>query len=346
MAGASESAAELLAAAFDAAAAALVVIDAQGLVEHANPAAVDLLARYGRTLDAAPFVEQITSLSDIETTVTALPAPGTGPASGFRIVLMRDLGGGQTALTNLIVARKMEALGELASNIAHEFNNHLSGASGFAQLALSHLDDQARVETCLNESIAATEAGAKLTSRVMVFGRQQDREQEATTIAPHILDAANLITPMLADDIALAFEVEEGESGRVMVGPGELTELLLNLCDNALDALRQSDGDGGAKEIKISLKRRELDQEKARMLADAVPGAYLALSVEDNGSGMTSEVRERMFDPFFSTKEVGDDEGLGLALVYAVVARAGGRIDVSSQTGVGTSVTMYFPLVE
>jgi len=327
---------ELLSAAFDAAPVAMVVFDDQDNVLHANRAAVDLFKTHDKDLTEIAFSQQVAVLPGIEITHTGLPK------SGHQVAILRDMTALHATTTNIIVDRKMEALGELAGNIAHEFNNHLSGASGFAQLALARPDDVERVESCLSEIIASTEAGAKLTSRIMVFGREHDRVEEATTLAPHILDAASLIKPLLDASITLTFEVAEDEVGRALVSPGELTEILLNLADNSVHALRSTE----AGEIKISLERQEISPSQAAVLADATPGSYLAVCVEDNGSGMSPEIRERMFDPFFSTEEVGKGEGLGLALVYTVVARAGGRVDVSTAPGVGTTVKLYFPLAE
>mgnify|MGYP002629955126 CR=1 FL=1 len=366
MVGTSELRTELLAAAFEAA-AAMVVVDASGIVVHANAAAIDLLAAHARTLDDTPFDNQIAALSDIEATYSPLGSINSKPDAehtpDYQVVVLRDVGQQRAATTNLIVARKMEALGEMAGSIAHEFNNHLSGASGFAQLAQTSENDQKRLEDCLTEVIAATEAGAKLVSRIMVFGRKQSREQEAVTIAPHILDAAHLISPMLDEDVALSFVVDADESGRIQASPGEITEVLLNLTDNAAQACKQAGASpaeikqagaspaeiklAGASpaEIVISLTRVDLAADQARILADAAPGRYLAIAVADNGCGMTPEVRERMFDPFFTTRDVGDGEGLGLALVYTVVARAQGRVDVTSAPMAGTTITLYFPLV-
>jgi len=331
---------ELLSAAFDAAPVAMVVLDDQDRVLHANQAAINLFKAHDKKLTDVSFRQQVAALPGIELTLTALSKPDAIKGRGGQIAVLRDMAVQDATTTNIIVDRKMEALGEMAGNIAHEFNNHLSGASGFAQLALARLDDAGRVESCLNEILASTEAGAKLTSRIMVFGREHDRVEEATTLAPHILDAASLIEPLLDASNTLSFEVAEDEAGRALVSPGELTEILLNLVDNSANALRSTE----AGEIKISLERRELSASQAAVLADATPGGYLAVSVEDNGNGMSPEIRERMFDPFFSTEEVGKGEGLGLALVYTVVARAGGRVDVSTSPGVGTKVTLYFPL--
>jgi signal transduction histidine kinase len=333
---------ELLSAAFDAAPVAMVVIDDQDKVLHANQAAAELFEAHDKTLADASFSQQIAALPGIELTVMALANPGATQGRGNQIAVLRDTAALQARTTNIIVDRKMEALGELAGNIAHEFNNHLSGASGFAQLALARPDDTERVQYCLDEILASTEAGARLTSRIMVFGREHDRVEEATTLAPHILDAASLIEPLLDSSITLTFDVAGDEVGRALVSPGELTEMLLNLADNSAHALRST----AAGEIAIGLERRELSSSQAAVLADATPGSYLAVSVEDNGSGMSPEIRERMFDPFFSTEDVGKGEGLGLALVYTVVARAGGRVDVCTAAGVGTKVTLFFPLAE
>lgn len=334
---------DVMSAAFEAAAVALVVVDELGHIAHANAPAVDLLATTGEVREGAPLADRIAVLDDIEATWSSLAGADSENAPGYQVVVLRDVGLQRAAMTNLIVARKMEALGEMAGSIAHEFNNHLSGASGFAQLAQSGVNDAERLKACLAEIIAALEAGAKLVSRIMVFGRKQDREQEAITIAPHILDAANLISPMLDGDVALSFEVDAEESGRIQVSPGEMTEVLLNLTDNAAQAIKSA-GVNPA-EISISLKHVDIEGEQARALADAPPGPYLAIAVADNGCGMTQQVRERMFDPFFTTREVGDGEGLGLALVYTVVGRAQGRIDIKTAPAAGTTVTMYFPLV-
>ncbi len=325
---------DLAAAAVAAAADGIVILDAGGKITGANPAAVALLGGDGAVIGAA-FDEFVRGNENLE--FSAAPID-TGTELG-QVIVLRDSSVRRAASEHTAVARKMASLGEMAGDIAHEFNNHLTGASGFAQMALMRIDDIERVKMCLEEIIAATNAGAEQTGRIMLFGQQHEVDTRPSAIGRHVTDAAGLIEPILGDGISLVLDVADTDS-EAALQPGPLTEVLLNLAENANRAM--SDNQHGI--LTIALSRVELAAVDVAAFPGASVGSYVRLTVSDTGCGMTAEIRERMFDPFFSTADVGEGEGLGLPLVYSVVSKAGGMIDVETMPGEGTTVTIYLPV--
>ena len=317
-------------------AAAMVISDADGAIAEANQAALNLFGLEAVDIKGRSLDELCALKPDFE----CISSPFELDGQTWQSVSLQDVGVSREAAEHLAVKLKVEALGELAGNIAHEFNNHLSGASGFAQMALMKADDVDRVRVCLEEIVAATEAGAAQTARIMVFGRRQFYEPEPTTVGRHVADSRGLIESLINPDIELAMDIEDDVS-KSLLTPGQLVEAILELCENAVNAMAGTDGG----RLEIGLKRREMDKHDLRTFYDAVPGPYLCLSVSDTGTGMTDDTRQRMFDPLYSTQEVGEGNGLGMALVYSVFARSGGMVDVKSRLGEGTTITVLLPVV-
>ena len=326
---------DLAAAALAAAADGIVILDAGGKITAANPAAVVLLGGSDSDVIGAAFDELVRGNQNLE--YSAAPID-TGSEPG-QVMVLRDNSVWRAASEHTAVARKMASLGEMAGDIAHEFNNHLTGASGFAQMALMRIDDIERVKMCLEEIIAATNAGAEQTGRIMLFGHQHEVDTRPSAIGRHVTDAAGLIEPILGEGISLVLDVADTDT-EAALQPGPLTEVLLNLAENANRAM--SDNQRGI--LTIALSRVELAAVDVAVFPGSSAGSYVRLTVSDTGCGMTPEIRERMFDPFFSTADVGEGEGLGLPLVYSVVSKAGGMIDVETMPGEGTTVTIYLPV--
>ena len=325
---------EIAAAALAAAPDGIVVLDDGGRIVEANSAAVVLLGGEDDIV-GVPFDDLVEGKENLDCSSAPI---GDGEGAG-KVVILRDNSISRAASEHTAVARKMESLGEMAGDIAHEFNNHLTGASGFAQMALVRLDDTERVKVCLEEIIAANNAGAEQTGRIMLFGHQHEIDTRPSAIGRHVADAAGLIEPILDPGIDLELDISDTET-EATLQPGPLTEVLLNLAENANRAMSgRNDGN-----LTIALSRVELEISDVAAFPGAPAGPCVRLTVSDTGCGMTAEVRERMFDPFFSTADVGEGEGLGLPLVYSVVSKAGGMIDVETMPGEGTTVTIYLPV--
>jgi two-component system cell cycle sensor histidine kinase/response regulator CckA len=234
--------------------------------------------------------------------------------------------------TQLHHAQKMEALGKLAGGIAHDFNNILTVIHGASAMLLDNLpDEDPNREDALLIATSA-ERAAQLTRQLLAFGRRQAWSPRAVDVPAVIRSLGNLLSRTLGDAVTLVLDLAE-PLPRVWIDPAQLEQILVNLVVNARDALPR----GG----KVTIR--------ARTVSETQPGEELqfpegvCIQVEDNGEGMSPEVLERIFEPFFTTKPRGEGTGLGLAMVYAVVGRAGGMVTAESQVGEGARFTVCLP---
>jgi PAS domain S-box-containing protein len=232
-------------------------------------------------------------------------------------------------------AQKMEAVGRLAGGIAHDFNNTLMAIGSSVAVALRDLDPESRPHRCLAEVERATERAAALTRQLLTFSRKE-------VIAPRVLDLGELVEnlrPMLAGivgaDVVLDVVAPRGQA-LVRLDAGQMEQAVLNLAMNARDAMP-----GGGR-LELGLSEVDLEGERAFALGLA-HGRYVALVVTDTGSGMTGEVLQHLYEPFFTTKPSGKGTGLGLAMVYGAVRQNQGAIDVDSNPGRGTTFRLFFP---
>ena len=237
--------------------------------------------------------------------------------------------------------QKIESIGQLTGGIAHDFNNMLAVVLGSLELVKRRLKtdpDKALI------SVEHAEEGAKraalLTARLLAFSRQQP-------LAPKPLNTNQLVSGMselLRQTIGEQIEVETALSGglwRTYIDAPQLENAILNLCVNARDAMHGNDSGGG--KLTIETHNCHLDERYAAGHGDVEAGQYVLVSVSDSGSGMTAEVIERAFDPFYTTKEVGKGTGLGLSQVYGFVKQSGGHVKIYTEVGEGTTVKLYLP---
>src|SRR5207302_703506 len=241
----------------------------------------------------------------------------------------------------LLQAGKMEAIGQLTGGVAHDFNNLLTIIIG--NLAIAEREVEGLPEgpaNRLRRSLASAERGAHrattLTQRLLAFSRRQ-------LLDPRPLDLNKLIAAeadFLQRTLGEAIEVEAVGGGglwRVEVDANEFESALLNLAINARDAMP----DGG--KLTLETGNTFLNQNYCRANPEVLPGQYVMISVTDNGTGMTKEVMDRAFEPFFSTKSVDAGTGLGLSQVYGFIKQSGGHIKIYSESGEGTTVKIYLP---
>jgi nitrogen-specific signal transduction histidine kinase/CheY-like chemotaxis protein len=236
-------------------------------------------------------------------------------------------------------AQKMEAVGRLAGGIAHDFNNLLMVISSYAEM----MRDQLSAEDGLHKSIAqvqrAADRAASLTQQLMAFSRKQVLSPRIIDLNTVIEDGLKITKRLIGEDIALNILLGK-DLWAIKADPGQVGQVLMNLCINARDAMRSND------ELTIGTDNVSIDVEEAQKRPGFVPGNYVALVVRDTGTGMTEEVQAHLFDPFFTTKEMGKGTGLGLSMVYGIVKQSGGYISVESQLGRGSTFTIYFPAVD
>ncbi|MCH7909258.1 MAG: response regulator [Candidatus Hydrogenedentes bacterium] len=233
-------------------------------------------------------------------------------------------------------AQKMEAVGQLAGGVAHDFNNLLFAIRGYTGLAAATLPADSVVRTHLAEVTKASDRASILVRQLLTFSRREPVRPRTLDLREVINDLMKMIRRVIGEHLDL--NVTHGSSVNcVNADPGQIEQVLVNLCVNARDAMRE----GGS--ITIETRNVTLDEEFAEQNAWAHAGEYVLLSVSDTGAGMSPEVMERIFEPFFTTKEVGEGTGLGLATVYGILKRQDGLIHVESEEGKGSTFNLYFP---
>jgi PAS domain S-box-containing protein len=272
---------------------------------------------------------------DHELAVTYLPHVVDGETQGFFSVA-RDVTQQKRLEFELRHAQKMEAVGQLTGGIAHDFNNLLSVVIGNLQLLERPLKGETRLAANVTTALRAALRGADLTRRLLAFSRQQVLEPRV--IAPNRVLAG--MQDLVRRTLGAAIEVEAelaADAWSVYVDAGQLENSVLNLVINARDAMP----DGG----RVTLSSSNVafaDDDPARH-PKLVPGEYVEIAVQDTGPGMPAEVVKRAFEPFFTTKDVGKGTGLGLSMVYGFAEQSGGVATISSDSGRGTRVSLYFP---
>ncbi|MGH2454650.1 MAG: PAS domain S-box protein [Candidatus Limnocylindria bacterium] len=271
----------------------------------------------------------------VELTVYRVPIDGPPVFSAF----IRDLTQARQLEEQLLQAQKMESVGRLAGGIAHDFNNLLTAINGYAQLTLEDPELSADVRNALVQIAAAADRATELTSGLLAFSRRQVMQPVSLHLGAKVDDVAPMLRRLLGEDVELVTRTAPG-LGHVLVDPGQLTQVILNLAVNARDAMPR----GGA--LTIEADNVELDAQYAAGHAEVEPGPYVVLSVTDTGSGMDEATRARLFEPFFTTKEQGKGTGLGLATVYGIVKQSGGHVWVYSEPDHGTVFKIYLPRVD
>ncbi len=234
---------------------------------------------------------------------------------------------------------RVETIGTMAGGVAHDFNNLLTAMIGFTEFALEELPDApddpriASVRADLQEVLRVAARARALTGQLLAFSRGTASEPRAVPLAPTLRDMEPLLRRLLGQRIALVVDVGDGE-GSVWIDPSQFTQVVLNLVVNARDAIAE------AGEVRIRL--RTLASGAPRP-AGAPEGAWMMLEVADTGVGMSDDVRRRIFEPYFTTKERARGTGLGLSVVFGVVRAAGGETQVETAEGRGTTFRCYFP---
>ncbi len=234
-------------------------------------------------------------------------------------------------------AQKMEAVGQLTGGIAHDFNNLLQGISGSLD-RVQHRIAQGRigdVDRFVKSAIDSANRAAALTHRLLAFSRRQTLDPRPTDMNKLIGGMEDLIRRTMGPGVTI--EVV-GAAGLwpTRIDASQLENSLLNLCINARDAMPR----GG--HLTIETANKWMDAHAARE-RDLVPGQYVSLCVTDTGTGMAQDVIERAFDPFYTTKPIGQGTGLGLSMIYGFVRQSGGQVRVYSELGKGTTMCLYFP---
>jgi PAS domain S-box-containing protein len=235
-------------------------------------------------------------------------------------------------------SQKLEAVGQLAGGIAHDFNNLLTVITGYSEMLMTMIDEKDEaLRTPLADIRDAGERAASLTRQLLAFSRKQVLEPRVVDLNASVAHMEKLLRRLIGEDVVLT-TVLSPTLRRVLVDPGQVEQVILNLAVNSRDAMPK----GGR--LTIETRNAVIDDAHCRAHAGARPGAYVRLSVTDTGMGMSPEVKRHIFEPFFTTKAPGRGTGLGLATVFGLVAQSDGWIEVESAPGAGARFDVFLPV--
>ena len=236
-------------------------------------------------------------------------------------------------------SQKMEAMGRLAGGVAHDFNNLLTVMQGFTELIIATLDPAASSRRYADELMKAAKQASGLTNQLLAFSRKQVLEPRIVNLNDLVSNIETILRRLIGNDVALFTNLDR-HLGLVKADPGQIEQVIMNLCVNARDAMPQ----GGSLTIETAMT--ELDDSRSCEVPDLRQNRYVLLSVTDTGSGMDQATQAKLFEPFFTTKAPGKGTGLGLSIVYGIVKQSNGHVAVTSEVGHGTTFTIYLPQVE
>jgi PAS domain S-box-containing protein len=254
--------------------------------------------------------------------------------------IARDITERKRLEAHLYEAKRMEALGTLAGGIAHDFNNILTAILGYTELALAHVPPEHAQRRFLQAVLTAGQRAKELVQQILTFSRQQPQKRSSLLLQPLLTEALSLLRASLPATVTIRPQIA-AEAGPVLADPSQILQVIMNLCTNAMHAMRET---GGTLEIRI--EAITVDAVHAARHPRLHPGPYVCLIVRDTGHGMSPEVLARIFEPFFTTKSPGEGSGLGLAMVHGIVANHDGVIMVESTPGQGTTFIVYLPRSE
>jgi PAS domain S-box-containing protein len=235
---------------------------------------------------------------------------------------------------------RLEALGTLAGGIAHDFNNILAAVMAYADLSLLQKPQNPELRVFLDRIKKAGIRGRDLVAQILAFSRQGETTRKPLDIVPVIKETLRMLTPSLPEQIRISSELNTG-AGMILADPTQIHQVMMNLCLNARDAMR----DGGGL-LTIELDKVNIDAEQVHRFSILKTGDHLRLRVSDSGTGIPGEALEHIFEPFYTTKKPSEGTGMGLAVVHGIVSRHEGEILVTSTPGQGTCFEIHFPLVE
>ena len=236
-------------------------------------------------------------------------------------------------------AQRLESLGTLAGGVAHEFNNVLQPIMLYTELALEDVQPRTPASVNLKRVLELANRAKGLSRQILTFGRREEQSEfRSVDLKDVVHEAVTMIRALLPATIDIRTELGM-EIGRVNCDPSQIKQLVVNLCNNAYQALRRPDD-----YISISLNEVIVPAESGKNTTNLQPGEYVVLTVTDTGEGMDEETVRRVFEPFFTTRDVGDGTGLGLSVVHGIVMRHQGDIQIESEAGKGTRIRVYLPL--
>jgi PAS domain S-box-containing protein len=255
---------------------------------------------------------------------------------GVNFSVVRDVTERRQLEELLQQAQKMDAIGALAGGVAHDFNNALSVIICNAELTLTELRPEDPVRLALDDIRRAGERASELTRQLLAFGRRQVLQPRQVDLNLVVAGIEPVLRRVLGDGVALRVRPSP-VPWTVFADRGQVEQVVMNLAVNARDAMPE----GGA--LTIEIANLELDDAYAARHVDVRSGSYVTLAVSDTGVGMDRSIMTRIFEPYFTTKDLGRGSGLGLATVFGIVKQSGGDVRVDSEPGKGTTFRIYLP---
>ncbi|MGK5092384.1 response regulator [Deltaproteobacteria bacterium TL4] len=357
-----------LATAIEQAAESIVITDAEGIIQYVNPAFervsqysnAEVLNKNAKIVKSgkhdkifyknmwAHLVEgkvwsgRITnkrkdgSLYEEEATISPIRNAANKIVS--YVAVKRDITREGELEKQLRHSQKMEAIGTLAGGIAHDFNNILFAVLGYLALAKEGVAPDTLVHKDLEEALLAGNRARDLVRQILSFSRQEESELQPFEITPILKEVLKLLRSTTSTTIEIRQELTS-EKLTLIADPTQVHQVIMNLCTNAIYAMRDQEG-----VLEVRLEKAEVDEEFAKnhMISE---GPYVKLVIRDTGSGIPAHLMDRIFEPFFTTKPVGEGTGLGLSVVHGIVQNHKGAITVSSKEGDGSMFTVYFPVI-
>jgi PAS domain S-box-containing protein len=230
-------------------------------------------------------------------------------------------------------AQKLEVMGRLAGGVAHDFNNRLLIVLGYAELLHTELSDQ-RQRSYVDMIVSSAERSAELTQQLLAFSRRQVLSPKSLDVSETLQRVQRMLESWLSEKVQLYTAL--GAAQRLWCDPGQFEQVILNLVINARDAMP----DGG----RLTLASRDVPAGSSELPEELSGGAFVALDVTDTGTGIPAEVLPHVFEPFYTTKAVGQGTGLGLSTVEGIVRQSGGHVGVKTREGSGTTFSVYLPV--
>ncbi|MCP3932681.1 MAG: response regulator [Bacteroidetes bacterium] len=241
--------------------------------------------------------------------------------------------------TNLQQAHKMESIGTMAGGVAHDFNNILSIIVGNSELALDDIPKWNPAHLNIEQIKDASLRAAGIVKQLLSFSRQSDQELNPVGIKAVMKDSLRFLRSTIPTTVEIREDIMATDE-TILADPIQINQVIMNLCINASQAMEET---GGVLEIKI--EKKSLSEEPADHYTDLAPGDYVKIVVSDSGPGIDPEIIGRIFDPYFTTKEMGKGSGMGLSVVHGIVTSHNGAIAVDSKLGKGSTFTILFPVI-
>ncbi len=237
-------------------------------------------------------------------------------------------------------SHKLEAIGTLAGGIAHDFNNILAAILGYADLAKDDIPEWSPARYQINEVLKAGNRAKELVRQILAFSRKSEQERTPLKVGSHTKEALRMLRASIPTTITFREKISP-HAGFTLANPTQIHQVIINLCTNAAQAMEET---GGL--LTVTLQEIALNKDDLSNTPQGQPGKYIQLCVKDTGPGIEPENMEMIFDPYFSTKDVGKGSGLGLAVVQGILKSNDGFITVASQPGIGTTFKAYFPRID